>query len=120
MVKQAALWIQQYNHPRTILALRVPVTALQGRPRRLEWDDGNGVGRDPLGNGATHQLADRHPRSEPASLSLAMGGTTPGTHAELDARSNVLYGLGGISQCSLHASAIHRSMPDASPRMCPS
>ena len=93
---------------------------VQGLAQRLGKDDGNGVGRDPRRNGVTHRQADRHPRLEPASLSLAMGGTTPGTHAELDARSNVLYGLGGISQCSLHASAIHRSMPDASPRMCPS
>ena len=70
---------------------------------------------------ADNRRGDRHPRSNRASLTnWPIGGTTPGTHAELDTRSNVLYGLGGISQCPLHASAIHRSMPDASPRMCPS
>ena len=64
-----------------------------------------GVGRDPRRNGVTHRQVDRHPRSKPASLSLAMGGTTPGTHAEMDTRINVHYRQEGICQCPLHASA---------------
>jgi len=61
--------------------------------------------RDPRRNGVTHRQVDRHPRSKPASLSLAMGGTTPGTHAEMDTRINVHYRQEGICQCPLHASA---------------